>query len=76
MLGEAKLHKIEQLDDVSHASEYLLDEVSQTRSDDDTQWNRVEPLVNRSISHCEQTLLGGDTEAEEETRTGLTASDN
>ena len=75
-LAKAKLHEIEQIIDVSHASQDHLDEVQQTNLDIDSQRNRGEQWVRRSTSHCDQPLLGGDTGAEEETRTGVTAIDN
>ena len=75
-LAEAKLHELEQIDDVSQASQDLLEEVSQATLDDETRSNRVEQWLIGSTSHCDQHPLGGYIEAEEETHASVTANNN
>ena len=64
------------MSDVSQASQNLLEEVSQNNLGDDIRSNRVKQWVNGSKLHCDQPPLGGDTEAEKETSTGVMVRDN
>ena len=75
-LAETKLHELEQKDDASQTSQYLSMEISQTSLDDDTKSKRVEQWVNGWTSQCDQSPLSDDIEAQEETRAGVTESDN
>ena len=75
-LSETKLHELEQINDVSQASQDLLEEVSPINLDDVTENIRIEQWVNGSTAQCDQPPLSIAVEAEAETHAGVTARDN